>query len=207
MTVELAVIKSDGKKSSALKVSDDTFGASFNEPLVHQVVVAYLAGARAGTRAQKNKAAVQGGGAKPWRQKGTGRARAGSNRSPLWRGGGKIFAASTRDFSQKVNRKMYRAGLRSILSELVRQDRLIVCDDVQVAEPRTRGLLDILKSLSAEDAAIVTHLYDRNLWLAARNLHKVNVCEVRDMDPVILTGHEKVIVTSDAVKQIEEWLQ
>lgn len=206
MTVELAVFKSDGNKSSTLKVSDETFGAAYNEPLVHQLVVAYLAGARSGSRAQKSRAAVRGGGGKPWRQKGTGRARAGSSRSPLWRGGGKIFPSSNRDFSQKVNRKMYRAGLRSILSELARQERLLVCD-VQVAEPRTRGLVDILKSLSTEDAAIVTHAYDRNLWLAARNLHKVNVCEVRDLDPVLLTGHEKVIVTADAIKQIEEWLQ
>jgi len=205
--VELAVFKSDGKKSSTLEVSDETFGAEYNEPLVHQVVVAYLAGGRSGTRAQKNRAAVRGGGSKPWRQKGTGRARAGSSRSPLWRGGGRTFPASTRDFSQKVNRKMYRAGLRSILSELARQDRLIVCDDVKVTEPRTRGLVGILKSLSTEDVAIVTHAYERNLWLAARNLHKVNVCEVRDLDPVLLTGHEKVIVTADAVRQIEEWLQ
>lgn len=205
--MELAVFKSDGSKSSALEVSDGTFGAKFNEPLVHQIVVAYLAGGRSGTRAQKSRAAVEGGNSKPWRQKGTGRARAGSNRSPLWRGGGKTFAASTRDFSQKVNRKMYRAGLRSILSELARQERLIVCDDVQVTEPRTRRLAGILKSLSSEDAVIVTHVYDRNLWLAARNLHRVNICEVREMDPVVLTGHEKVIVTSDAVRQIEQWLQ
>ncbi len=205
--MELAVFKSDGEKSSTLEVSDETFGAAYNEPLVHQVVVAYLAGGRSGTRAQKNRAAVQGGGSKPWRQKGTGRARAGSSRSPLWRGGGRTFPASTRDFSQKVNRKMYRAGLRSILSELARQDRLVVCDDVKVAEPRTRDLVEFLKSLSIEDAAIVTHAYERNLWLAARNLHKVNVCEVHDLDPVLLTGHEKVIVTADAVRQIEEWLQ
>jgi large subunit ribosomal protein L4 len=207
MTVELAVLKSDGKQASKLEVSDATFGADFNEALVHQVVTAYLAGARSGTRAQKNRAAVRGGGSKPWRQKGTGRARAGTIRSPLWRGGGATFPSSTQDFSQKVNRKMYRAGLRSILSEMRRQDRIVVCDDVIVPEPRTKELVQLLGSLGVEDAVIVTHVYDQNLWLAARNLHRINVCEVRELDPVVLVGHEKAVVTSDAVKQIEEWLQ
>lgn len=207
MTVELGVFRSDGERSSTLEVSDGAFGAEFNEPLVHQVVTAYLAGGRAGTRAQKSRGAVRGGGAKPWRQKGTGRARAGTVRSPLWRGGGKIFPAATRDFSQKVNRKMYRAGLRAILSELTRQGRLLVCDEILVSEPKTKALAAVLGSLSADDAVIVTHVYDRNLWLSARNLHQINVCEVRDVDPVVLAGHEKVILTSDAVKQIEEWLQ
>lgn len=207
MTVELAVLNSDGKQASKLEVSETTFGVDFNEPLVHQVVTAYLAGARSGTRAQKNRAAVRGGGSKPWRQKGTGRARAGTVRSPLWRGGGKIFPAANHDFSQKVNRKMYRAGLRSILSEMNRQSRVTVCDDVMVAEPRTRSLVQVLKSLGAEDAVIVTHVYDQNVWLAARNLHRVNVCEVRELDPVVLVGHENVVMTADAVKQIEEWLQ
>ncbi len=207
MTVELAVLKSDGKPASSLEVSDAAFGAEFNEPLVHQVVTAYLAGARSGTRAQKNRAAVRGGGSKPWRQKGTGRARSGTIRSPIWRGGGKVFPASTRDFSQKVNRKMFRAGLRSIFSEMARQGRVTVCDDVLVSEPRTKGLAALLKSLDAENAVIVTHVYEQNLWLAARNLHRVNVCEAREVDPVVLVGHEKVVMTSDAVKQIEEWLQ
>ena len=205
--MELAVMKPDGKQSSKLEVSDETFGAEFNEALVHQVVTAYLAGARAGTRAQKNRAAVRGGGSKPWRQKGTGRARAGTIRSPLWRGGGRAFPASTRDYGQKVNRKMYRAGLRSILSELLRQGRVVVCDDIAVSEPRTKALLEVLKSLNVEDAVIVTHAYDQNLWLAARNLYRINVCEARDLDPVLLVGHEKVVATSEAVRQIEERLQ
>jgi len=205
--MELPVFKSDGKQASKIEVSDGTFGVDFNEPLVHQVVTAYLAGGRSGTRAQKNRAAVQGGGSKPWRQKGTGRARAGTIRSPLWRGGGKIFPATTRDFSQKVNKKMYRAGLRSILSELAREGRLVVCDEVSVSEPKTKVLAQTLKSLGSEDAVIVTHAYDQNLWLSARNLHKINICEVRDVDPVVLVGHEKVIMTSEAVKQVEEWLQ
>lgn len=205
--MELAILKSDGGQSGRLEVSDAAFGAEFNEPLVHQVVTAYLAGARAGTRAQKNRAAVRGGGTKPWRQKGTGRARAGTIRSPLWRGGGRIFPAATQDFSQKVNRKMYRAGLRSILSEMTRQGRVTVCEDVMVSEPRTRGLVRVLESLGTKDAVIVTHAYDQNLWLAARNLHRINVCEVRDLDPVVLVGHENVVMTPDAVKQIEEWLK
>lgn len=205
--MELAVFKSDGKASSKLEVSDDTFGAAFNEPLVHQVVTAHLAGGRQGTRAQKNRAAVQGGGTKPWRQKGTGRARAGTIRSPIWRGGGKVFPASNRDFSQKVNRKMYRAGLRSILSEIARAGRLIVCDDISVSEPNTKTLARTLKTLESDDAVIITHAYDQSLWLSARNLHRINVCEVRDMDPVVLVAHEKVIMTSEAVKQIEDWLQ
>lgn len=205
--MELTVLKSDGKQASKLQVSEGTFGAEFNEPLVHQVVTAYLAGGRSGTRAQKNRAAVQGGGSKPWRQKGTGRARAGTIRSPLWRGGGRIFPASTRDFSQKVNKKMYRAGLRAILSEMAREGRLIVCDDLQASEPKTKALAQTLKTLGCEDAAIVTHAYDRNLWLSARNLGRVNVCEAREVDPVVLVGHEKVVMTSEAVKQIEEWLQ
>ncbi|MDZ7843172.1 MAG: 50S ribosomal protein L4 [Gammaproteobacteria bacterium] len=207
MTVELAVLKSDGKPASSLEVSDAAFGADFNEPLIHQVVTAYLAGARSGTRAQKNRAAVRGGGTKPWRQKGTGRARSGTIRSPIWRGGGKVFPASTRDFGQKVNRKMFRAGLRSIFSEMARQGRVTVCDDVLVSEPRTKGLAALLKSLEAGNSVIVTHVYEQNLWLAARNLHRVNVCEAREVDPVVLVGHEKVVMTSEAVKQIEEWLQ
>jgi len=205
--MELTVVNSNGEQASKLKVSDGTFGTDFNDALVHQVVTAYLAGGRSGTRAQKNRAAVQGGGSKPWRQKGTGRARAGTIRSPLWRGGGKIFPASTRDFSQKVNKKMYRAGLRSILSGLAREGRLVVCDAITVSEPNTKTLARILKTLGSEDAVIVTHAYDQNLWLSARNLHKINICEVRDLDPVVLVGHQKVIMTSNAVKQVEEWLQ
>lgn len=205
--MELAVVKSNGKKASSLKVSDSAFAVDFNEPLVHQIVVAYQAGMRSGTRAQKNRAAVKGGGSKPFRQKGTGRARAGTSRSPIWRGGGKVFPTSTHNFAQKVNRKMYRAGLRSIFSELIRQDRIKVCDEFSVAEPATKKLANMLKQLGCDDALIVTHQYDKNLWLSARNLHKVNVCEVRDIDPVILVGHQSIIMTSDALKQVEEWLQ
>ncbi len=206
--VELTVVTEDGKKSDAgLKVSTETFGADFNEPLVHQVIVAYQAGGRAGTRSQKNRSAVRGGGGKPWRQKGTGRARAGTIRSPLWRGGGKVFPAVNKDFSQKVNRKMYRAAMRSILSELIRQDRLWVCDDLSVSSPKTKQLANKLKQLGAQDVLIVQESVDNDMLLSARNLHRVNVCGVKQLDPVSLVGHERVMMTPGAVKIIEEWLQ
>jgi large subunit ribosomal protein L4 len=205
--MQLAAVKADGNEAAGLEVSERAFGAEFNEALIHQVVVGYQAGGRAGTRAQKNRSAVRGGGAKPWRQKGTGRARAGTNRSPLWRGGGKTFPASTHDFSQKVNRKMYRAALRSILSELARQGRLLVCDDLAPAEAKTRDLAARLKTIGAENALIVCGDEDRNLALAARNLPHVDVCETRNMDPVRLIAYQQVIMNSAAVRQIEEWLQ
>jgi len=160
---------------SALKVSDDIFGADYNEALIHQAVTAYQAGARQGTRGQKNRSAVSGGGAKPWRQKGTGRARAGTSRSPIWRGGGKTFPAITQDFSQKMNRKAYRTAMRSILSELVRQERLIVSDDFTVAEPKTKQLVQRMNEMKLEDVLLVTHDLDENLALAQRNLYNVGV--------------------------------
>ncbi len=206
--VELTVVKGNGEKSgTGLTVSAAAFSADFNEPLVHQVIVAFRAGGRAGTRSQKNRSAVSGGGAKPWRQKGTGRARAGTNRSPLWRGGGKVFPALNKDFSQKVNRKMYRAALRSIFSELTRQDRLWVCDDISVSAPKTKELANKLKQLGAEDVLIVQESVDDDMLLSARNLHRVNICTVNQLDPLSLIGHERVVVTSGAVKKIEEWLQ
>ena len=205
--MELQVIKADGKQASPLQVSEQTFGTAFNEPLVHQVVIAHLAGARAGTRQQKNRSAVRGGGSKPYRQKGTGRARAGTIRSPIWRGGGRAFPASTKDYSQKVNRKMYRLAMRAILSELVRQERLVVCDELQMTMPKTKELAGKLRQLQREDVLIVSDHADENLWLSARNLHKVYVCDAGHIDPVVLIGHEAVIMTSKAVRQIEEWLQ
>jgi large subunit ribosomal protein L4 len=205
--MELPVINAEGRQGSPLQVSDATFGAKFNEALIHQVVVAQQAGARAGTRAQKNRAAVRGGGRKPFRQKGTGRARAGTIRSPIWRGGGRAFPASTKDFSQKVNRKMYRGALRSILSELARQDRLIICDDLRMDAPKTSDLAAKLKKFNQESILIVSDSVDENLSLSARNLHKVDVMEVRQMDPVSLVGYEMVVMTTRAVEQVEEWLQ
>ena len=187
-------------------VSEVAFGKEFNEPLVHQVVTAYMAAGRQGSKAQKTRSEVSGGGKKPWRQKGTGRARAGTIRSPLWRSGGVTFAAKPRDFEQKVNRKMYRGAMRCILSELVRQDRLVVVDSFDVSEPKTKALVAKLKDLGAQSALIVAADVSENLYLAARNLPKVDVCDVQAADPVSLIAHEKVVVTVDALKKIEELL-
>jgi len=191
---------------SALEVSDATFGREFNEALVHQVVVAYAAGARQGTRAQKNRSDVRGGGKKPWRQKGTGRARSGTIRSPIWVGGGVTFAARPQDHSQKVNKKMYRGAVKSILSELVRQDRLIVVENFSVEAPKTKELKAKLEGLDLKDVLIITEELDENLFLAARNLYKVDVRDVQGIDPVSLIAFDKVLVTADAVKKIEESL-
>ncbi|MFC0180820.1 50S ribosomal protein L4 [Thorsellia kenyensis] len=189
-----------------LSVSEATFGREFNEALVHQVVVAYAAGARQGTRAQKTRAEVAGTGKKPWRQKGTGRARSGNAKSPIWRSGGVTFAARPQDHSQKVNKKMYRGAILSILSELVRQDRLIVVENFKVDAPKTKLLAQKLKDMSLNDVLIVTHEFDENLFLAARNLYKVDVRDTAGIDPVSLIAFDKVVMTADAVKQIEEML-
>ncbi len=194
------------KGADALTVSETTFGREFNESLVHQVVVAYAAGARQGTRAQKTRSDVSGGGAKPWRQKGTGRARAGTIRSPIWRSGGVTFAARPQDHAQKVNKKMYRGALKSILSELVRQERLIVVDNFSVEAPKTKELVAKLKELELSDVLIVTAEVDENLFLAARNLYKVDVRDADTIDPVSLIAFDKVVMTADAVKQVEEML-
>ena len=192
-----------GKKVS---VSDDTFAREFNGPLVHQVVTSYLAGARQGTRAHKSRSTAQGGGRKPWRQKGTGRSRAGTIRSPIWRGGGVTFAAKPQDHSRKVNRKMYRAALRSIMSELARQERLIVVESLDVEQPKTKLLAGQLADYGLDNVLIVSTEVSENLYLAARNLHKVDVRDVDGVDPVALIAHDKVMVTVDAVKKFEEML-
>ena len=189
-----------------LKVSEATFGREFSEALVHQVVTAYLAGARAGTKAQKNRSAVSGGGAKPWRQKGTGRARAGTIRSPIWRGGGQTFAATPRDHSQKVNRKMYRGAMQAILSELLRQDRLIVVDKLDIDEPKTKALAGKLAELGFEKGLIVLGDDNENVYLASRNIAGVYTIDASGIDPVSLVASDKVILTVDAVKKIQEWL-
>ncbi|EGQ9319325.1 50S ribosomal protein L4 [Vibrio cholerae] len=194
------------KGANALTVSETTFGRELNEALVHQVVVAYAAGARQGTRAQKTRSEVSGGGAKPWRQKGTGRARAGTIRSPIWRTGGVTFAAKPQDHSQKVNKKMYRGAMKSILSELVRQERLIVVENFSVEAPKTKALVAKLKELELNDVLIVTGEVDENLFLAARNLYKVDVRDVTGIDPVSLIAFDKVLMTAAAVKQVEEML-
>ena len=192
--------------NSILEVSDATFGLEFNEALVHQVVVAFGAGARQGTKAQKTRAEVRGCGKKPWNQKGTGRARAGTIRSPIWVGGGRAFAAKPRSFEQKVNKKMYRGAIRSILSELIRQDRLIVVEKFGVDAPKTKALLTQLSTYDLTDVLIVTPEVDENLFLASRNLYKVDVRDVQGIDPVSLIAFEKVLITADALKQLEEAL-
>ena len=191
---------------NAIEVSNTTFGRDYSEALVHQVVTAYLAGGRAGTRAQKTRSDVSGGGKRPWRQKGTGRARAGTIRSPLWRGGGIHFAARPQDHSQKVNRKMYRGAIQAILSELVRQERLIVLDSFELSAPKTNELLKKLAQLDFETGLIVTPEVEGNLFLASRNVPGVFALDVAGLDPVSLVAADKVIMTVDAVKKVEEWL-
>lgn len=193
---------------SALDIAEVIISAPFNESLVHQIVVAYLAGARAGTRAQKSRSAVRGGGRKPWKQKGTGQARAGSIRSPIWRGGGKTFAATNQDYSQKVNKKMYRGGMRSIVAELLRQDRLSVVGDLTLDQPKTKSLIDQLQrlNLEAKGLLIVTAQWDEKLGLAARNLIDVDVCDVSALNPVNLVGAQHVLFTAEALRHLEGWL-
>ncbi len=204
--MELNVVKPGNVDGGKVSVSDVAFAKEYNEDLVHQVVTAYLAGARQGTRAQKTRSEVSGGGKKPWRQKGTGRARAGTTRSPIWRTGGVTFAAKPQDHGQKVNRKMYRAALRTIMSELARQDRLVVVESLDVEQPKTKLLVKQLGEYGVDNALIVASEVGENLYLAARNLHKVDVRDVDAVDPVSLLAHEKVMVTVDAVKKIEEML-
>src|ERR1700733_4687807 len=193
--------------SAALEVSDTTFGGKFNEALVHQVLTAYRNAGRAGTKAQKSRAEVRGGGRKPHAQKGTGQARAGSSRSPIWVGGGKTFAAKPRDFAQKVNRKMYRGAIRSMLAQLVRTERLLVTDGIGLQEPKTKLLASQLKAWSLPSVLIVVEATDQKLILAARNLPHVEVIEVPALNPVSLAAYEKVLMTVGAVKLIEERLQ
>jgi len=201
--MELAIHNDGG---TGLQVSDQVFSAEYKPGLIHQVVTAYLAGARAGTKAQKNRSAVRGGGAKPYRQKGTGRARAGTTRSPIWRGGGVTFAAQSRDWSQKVNRKMYRGAVRSILSELARQDRLLVLPDLKLAAPRTKELVRKLQELGVADVLLVTAGFDESLFLAARNLVAVDVMTAQEVDPVSMIAFDKLVLTEDAVRKLEERL-
>ncbi len=191
---------------SKMEVSDVVFGRDFSEALVHQVVTAYLAGGRAGSKAQKNRAAVAGGGRKPWRQKGTGNARAGTIRSPIWRSGGVTFAAQPRDFTQKVNRKQYRAAMRAILSELARQERLIIVDQFDLDEPRTSAVRQRLGELGVTRGLIIDADLDTNLYLGSRNIADVHALAADRLDPVSLVGAEKVVMTRAAVEKIQEWL-
>ncbi|MBB6523750.1 50S ribosomal protein L4 [Pseudoteredinibacter isoporae] len=203
--MELNIATPEGAKGT-VSVSEVAFGREFNQDLVHQAVVAFMAGARQGTKAQKNRSAVSGGGAKPWRQKGTGRARAGTSRSPIWRSGGVTFAAQPRNHEQKLNKKMYRAAMRCILSELNRQDRLVVVESFAVEAPKTKELVGKMKQFDLTEALIVTEEVDTNLYLASRNLHKVDVRDVEAIDPVALIRFDKVVVTVAALKKLEETL-
>ena len=197
-------VASDAADAGSVDLADRTFAADYNEPLVHQVVTAYMAGGRRGTKARKSRAEVRGGGAKPWRQKGLGRARAGSIRSPIWRGGGATFAARPRSFEQKVNRKMYRGAMRSILSELIRRERLLVVEDFALEKPKTRDMAARLSALGLTDVLIVTAQQDDTLTLAARNLRNVAVQQSAEVSPVSLLTFDKVVMTVAAAKRIEE---
>ena len=205
--MELKVINDKGEAQKGVEASDQLFGRDYNESLVHQVVVAYHANGRQGTRAQKTRSEVRHSTKKPWRQKGTGRARAGMTSSPLWRGGGRIFPNKPdENFTQKLNRKMYRAGMASILSQLVREERLAVCEDFAISEPKTKALAGKLKQMGLGDVLIVTDAIDQNLYLSSRNLPNVMVLEARHADPVSLMQFERVLITKAAVRHLEEAL-
>ena len=193
-----------GAAGKDLQVSELAFGKEFNEPLIHQVVTAFMAAGRAGTKAQKTRAEVSGGGIKPWRQKGTGRARVGSIRNPVWVGGGRAFAAKPRNFDQKVNKKMYRGAMRSLLSELIRQERLLVVESLELAEAKTRLFVEHMKALGVEGGLFVIEAFEEKIWLAARNLHNVEVIEAAALDPVSLLRHEHVVMTVAALRRVEE---
>lgn len=204
--MELNITVPGKKTTEKVSLSDDIFAQDFNEPLIHQVVTATLAGRRAGTSAQKTRSEVRGGGKKPWRQKGTGRARAGTIRSPLWRGGGVTFASKTRDYSQKINKKMYRAAIKSILSELIRQDRMVILAELAIDEPKTKKMLALLKQLDLNKVLFITDEVTENLYLSARNIPNIEVRDVQGIDPVSLIKFDKVVFTVPALKQIEEKL-
>ncbi len=205
MSLQVPAIN-DQDSASAVEVAEHVFGRDFNETLVHQLVVKYLAGARAGTKAQKNRSAVSGGGAKPWRQKGTGRARSGTTRSPIWRTGGVTFAAQPRSYDQKLNKKMYKAGIRSILSELLRQNRLVVSADILPVTPKTKDMAVKLKHIDGKRVLIVVDEISENLVLSTRNIPYLEIATAQSIDPVVLVSSDKVITTATALKQIEERL-
>jgi len=204
--VDLKLHKAGETKPGTVQVSDAIFATRYNEPLIHQVVTACMAGVRSGTKAQKSRSDVSGGGRKPWRQKGLGRARAGTTRGPLWRGGGVTFAARPRDYQQKVNKKMYSAAMRSVLSELIRQDRLVVVNELTLEAPKTKLLVNKLKEFGLDNVLILNEAFDEKVFMAARNLPNVGICDVASMDPVVLIRFEKVLITVPALKLIEERL-
>jgi len=204
--MELTIQKTGKKKAGSMTVADSVFSVEFNEPLIHQVLTTYLAGARSGTKAQKTRSEVRGGGKKPWAQKGTGRARAGTIRSPLWRSGGVTFAAKPRDYSKKLNKKMYRAAMRSIFSELVRQERIVCVDEFDVTESKTKLVKEKLNSFGLEDVLVITEELSENLYFGIRNLPKADVIDTNEIDPYSLIGFEKILITKAAVEKVEAWL-
>jgi large subunit ribosomal protein L4 len=203
--MEITLHKADGK-AGKVKVSESIFGTSYNEPLVHQILTSYTAASRAGTKAQKNRAAVRGGGKKPFKQKGTGRARAGTIRGPIWRGGGVTFASRPRDYSKKVNKKMYRGAMRSILSELIRQDRLVCVEEFIVDEPKTKNAIEKLAEVQLTEGLIITDEVTKDLYLATRNIPRVDIIDTTEIDPYSLIGFDKVLITRSALEKVEAWL-
>ena len=204
--MKLKVLNISTNKSTSTEVADTIFARDFNQSLVHQVTTAYMSGGRQGSKAQKNRAAVSGGGKKPWAQKGTGRARAGTSRGPIWRSGGVTFAAQPRSYAQKVNKKMYKGAISVIFSELVRSERLKIVKDFEVKDVKTKNVTALLKTLDVKDALLMTDELDENLYLSSRNLYHVGVCDTQSIDPVSLIGYKNVVITEAALKKIEAML-
>ena len=204
--MKVKVLNLKTNKSTSQEVSDDVFNRDYNESLVHQITTAFLAGGRSGSKAQKNRSEARGGGKKPWKQKGTGRARAGTTRSPIWRSGGVTFAAQPRNFTQKVNKKMYKGAISVIFSELLRTNRLKFVSEIDASEPKTKNITSLMKSLEVKDALLLTDELDENLYLSSRNLYHVGVCDTQSIDPVSLIGYENVVMTKAALKKIEAML-
>ncbi len=204
--MKVKVLNLKTNRSTSQEVSDGIFDRNYNESLVHQITTAYMAAGRSGSKAQKNRSAVRGGGKKPWRQKGTGRARAGTSRGPIWRGGGVTFASQPRSYTQKVNKKMYKGAISVILSELLRNDRLKVVSELDITEPKTKNLTSLMNSLNIKDALLMTDELDENLYLSSRNLYHVGVCDTQSIDPVSLIGYDNVVMTKAALKKVETML-
>jgi large subunit ribosomal protein L4 len=204
--MKVKVLNLKTNKSTSQEVSDDVFNRDYNESLVHQITTAFLAGGRSGSKAQKNRSEARGGGKKPWKQKGTGRARAGTTRSPIWRSGGVTFAAQPRNFTQKVNKKMYKGAISVIFSELLRTNRLKFVSEIDASEPKTKNITSLMKSLEVKDALLLTDELDENLYLSSRNLYHVGVCDTQSIDPVSLIGYENVVMTKAALKKVEAML-
>ena len=204
--MKVKVLNLKTNRSTSQEVSDGIFDRNYNESLVHQITTAYMAGGRSGSKAQKNRSSVRGGGKKPWRQKGTGRARAGTSRGPIWRSGGVTFASQPRSYTQKVNKKMYKGAISIILSELLRTDRLKVVSELDITEPKTKNITSLMNSLNIKDALLMTDELDENLYLSSRNLYHVGVCDTQSIDPVSLIGYDNVVMTKAALKKVEAML-